>query len=140
MQYNFKMNKTAKNIFKRLYHLLCITSTLAMTAYCVYQYQLNKDVSIVDFKEFNEEEDFIYPTITVCFATNFIQEKLSDNQNGINVNAYYEFLSGNHWQDNMLDIDFDNVTVRIEDYLLGVSIWSFYTLDSGWTEYRYDPN
>ena len=120
------------------YNCLCITATLGMLIYCVLQYVLNKDVSIIDFKEFREKADFIYPTITLCFPTNFLEHKLLDNEKGIDVTSYRKFLIGEYWQDNMLDVDFDNVTTRIEDYFIGVSIWSFYSLDSGWVEYRFD--
>ena len=53
------------------------------------------------------------------------------------MNSYLNFLAGAYWQDNMMDIDFDNVTTRIEDYFLEATIWSFYTLDLGWVEYKY---
>ena len=131
------MNLTIKNVINLVYHLICILATIAMTIYCIYQYQLNKDVSIVEFKEFNTDEDFIYPSITLCFKTKFIEDKLNDDEKGIDLTSYSNFLLGEYWNDNMMDIDFDNVTTRIEDYLLGARIWSFYTLDLGWVEYIY---
>ena len=108
-----------------------------MFVYCYYQYQLNNDVSIVDFKEFHGNDDFTYPSVTLCLRTEFLEEKLKDEQINMDKNSYYDFLSGEFWQDSMMEVVYDNVTKSIENYFLGASIWSFYTLHSGWREYRY---
>ena len=50
-----------------LFTALCITIALIFTAYCIYQYCKNEDSSVVTFSEYHDEEDNIYPGITLCF-------------------------------------------------------------------------
>ena len=50
-----------------LFTALCITIALIFTSYCIYQYFKNEDSSVVTFSEYHDEEDNIYPGITLCF-------------------------------------------------------------------------
>ena len=102
---------------QKFYHTICICATLAMTAWCFLKYCLDKDVSLVAFVTFNHNENNIYPALTICFWNPFLNEKLKTYGDGINATTYSKFLQGKSWDPRMLDIDYDDVTVSIEDYL-----------------------
>ena len=55
---------------------------VGFTIYCVLQYIKDEDVARIEFAEFNAEEDNIYPTITLCFPSPLIEEKLSSRDHG----------------------------------------------------------
>ena len=74
-------------------------------------------MSLVGFVTFNQDENNIYPALTICFWNPFLNEKLKSYGSGINVTTYSRFLQGKHWDDRMMDIDYDDVTVSVEDYL-----------------------
>ena len=101
----------------KFFHIICICATLAMTCWCFIKYCLDKDVSLVGFVTFNQDESNIYPALTICFWNPFLNEKLKSYGSGINVSTYSNFLQGKHWDNRMMDIDYDDVTVSIEDYL-----------------------
>ena len=134
------MMKNAKNKLVAAYYTLCIFATLGMIVYCLVEYLKDKDVSSVDFKQFNEQEEYVYPTITLCFETQFLGDRLNNDKIGLDEWSYSNFLNGEYWQDNFLEVDFDNVTPKIEEYFLGIYVSSFYDLKTGFVEYLYNAH
>ena len=108
-----------EKMFKYMFHALCGIATLGFTIFCIHQYALDEDVARIEFQEFNSNEDNIYPSVTVCFPNPLIEEKLKQYGNGINVSSYTNFLVGELWDERMASIDYDDVSVDIEKYLLG---------------------
>ena len=107
--------------FKYIFHALCGVATVGFTIYCVYQYLLDEDVARIEFAEFNSEINNIYPTITLCFPSPLLEDKLAKYGKGINATTYSSFLTGQHnsWDDRMAQIDYDDVSLNIEKYFLG---------------------
>ena len=114
-------NDWCERCFKYVFHFLCGVATVGFTIYCVHQYIKDEDVARIEFAEFNAEEDNIYPTITLCFPSPLIEEKLAEYGEGITVETYSNFLTGqnNSWDDRMAKIDYDDVSINIEDFFLG---------------------
>ena len=54
----------------------------------------------------------------------FVDESLKTLNNEFNSTSYSSFLSGDHWVDEMMHIDFDEVSLRLEDYLEAISMSS----------------
>ena len=81
----------------------------------------DKDVSLISFKTFHEERDNLYPTTTMCFHNPFLQNELKTFGAGINITSYSQYLQGKIWDGRMQSITYDNVTIAMEDYLLGIS-------------------
>ena len=52
----------------------------------------------------------------------------------INISSYRSFLKGDIWDERMLDVDYDNVTVDFSDNLLGVYLVSHY-----WNATSFNP-
>ena len=105
--------------FKCIFHALCGFATISLTVYCVHQYILDEDVARIEFKEFNSGDDNIYPAVTMCFPSPLLKQKLEQYGNGINVSTYSSFLMGGLWDNRMAHINYDDVSINIEDYLLG---------------------
>ena len=108
-----------ENLFKYVFHVFCGVATLGFTIFCVHQYALDEDVARIEFQEFNSEENKIYPTVTMCFPNPLLEHKLEEYGEGINVTSYTSFLVGNLWDNRMALIDYDDVSIDIENYLLG---------------------
>ena len=108
-----------ERVFKYIFHALCGFATVGFTVYCVHQYTLDEDVARIEFEEFNSGKDKIYPTITMCFPSPLLEHKLEKYGDGINVSSYSNFLVGDFWDNRMANIDYDDVSINIEDYLLG---------------------
>ena len=106
---------------------------------CLVKYHSDEDVSLIEFKTFNSEESYLYPTITLCFEANFLAKPLKYHKDRTNTSNYADFLDGWHWQDDLVNIDYDNITMNIEKYFLGAYISTFYGY-LGYSEYLYNQN
>ena len=111
------------------FHCLCIVTTIALTGWCLYKYTLDEDVSVVVFAKFNDDNQRLYPALTMCFWNPFYNEKLKMFGTGINTSTYSKFIQGNHWDNRMTSIDYDEVTVSLENYMteIGVQYGNFTT-------------
>ena len=108
-----------QDVLKYIFRALCAFATVSLTVYCVYQYMLDEDVARIEFKEFNSGTNDIYPAVTMCFRSPLLEHELEKYGDGINVNTYSSFLIGDHWDDRMVHINYDDVSIKFEDYLLG---------------------
>ena len=100
--------------------VLCCLTVLIVN---IYEYTLDEDISRIEFKEFNSDEDHIYPTITMCFTNPLLEEKLIKYGKSINSKTYTDFINGDLWDENMARIEYDDVSIDIESYLLGKLIF-----------------
>ena len=104
--------------FDKIFHILCLLITGGMVSWCLYNYCLDLDVCLVDQKAFGEEDNYITPALSFCFYDPVVQKKLDQNYPGINKILYTKFLNGKHWDDKMLDIDFETVSLSLEDFIV----------------------
>ena len=104
------------------FQLVCIVAAVSTTCWCVYIYSQDHDVCLVDFKQYNEEKEYIYPSFSLIFVNPFIEEKLKEYGEGINTTTYSRFLEGDYWDERMLNISYDDVTIDMDKYFLGYDI------------------
>ena len=76
--------------FTLLFHAICVTGSLLLSAFWLYQFCLNKDISLLEYKEFYETHEDVFPTISLCFTNPFVTDKL--NQHGINESFFVSYL------------------------------------------------
>ena len=101
-----------------IFHLCCLLIACGLASRCVYKFLKNDNLSIIEFKKFHLGNlDRIYPSISICVINPFLGHELKRYGEDINVTSYSYFLQGLHWDDRMLDIDFDNVTISLDDNL-----------------------
>ena len=71
----FLMNSSTLE-WTRFFRLLCMFATVALTGWCLYKYTLDEDVSLVAFVKFNDDEQKLYPALTICFWNPFMYSAL----------------------------------------------------------------
>lgn len=111
------------------FQFLCIISAITLGILCILEFVKDEDLTEVSFKRFNEDEESIYPEITICMSDAYLGNKLNMFGEDITETAYERFLKGQLWDDRMLDIDYNNVTLDIEDYLIETCIKQKFTGD-----------
>ena len=109
---------------KWFFHIMCVFLTTGLTSWCFYKYNLDEDVSLVSFVTFNDDENKIYPALTLCFWNPFLNEKLKSYGSNINTTTYSRFIQGTFWDESMARIDYDDVTVSLEDYLTEIHTYN----------------
>jgi len=96
----------------------CLVATIALQIYCLFHYHSDQDVSMINYTKFHTSQDAIYPSFSFCIRNPIIPEKFDQYEESINVSSYLKFLSGKFWDDNLLTVDYDNVTVSLSDNLI----------------------
>ena len=109
------------NLIHSCYHIICLCITILIVCFCFYKYSLDEDVSLIDFKTFNEDRLSLYHTTSLCFYNPFLAAELAKLGNGINTTSYSKFLQGQLQDERMKMIDYDDVTLSLEDKLIAVS-------------------
>ena len=79
-------------LIKSLFTAVCILVAIFFTAYCTYQYYQNEDSSVVTFSEYHEQENNIYPGLTLCFRK--YHEEGTFSMDMEKWKYYKEFLDG----------------------------------------------
>ena len=108
-------------MFKAKIHVVCGVALCCLTVLIinVYEYILDEDISRIDFKEFNSNENHIYPTVTMCFTKPLLEDKLMKYGLNINSKTYNDYINGDLWDDRMASIDYDDVSIDFDSYLQG---------------------
>ena len=125
-----------KNKFVNIFHIVCLIATFSLACYCVYLYKTKEPMQLVDYKLFNERLDEIYPSLTLCFYhEGFIKEKFLKKSDiyvkgkPVQVSNYIDYLRGNAWNPDLVTLDYDNVTLQLEDHLKSLKLkntqWGF---------------
>ena len=90
-----------------------------MTLWASSEYMKNEDVIEISYKSFDPyEENGQYPAISLCFAEPYEKSKFSNFDDFFNVSTYHDFLHGKLWNESGRGIDYDSVTIDIQDYLI----------------------
>ena len=100
------------------YQILCFTATLTTVSWCVYNFLLNEDVSLVGFQKFQANYENLYPMLTICIINPILNKKLKEYGMNSNTSSYQSFLKGDIWDPALNDIDYNNVTIDLVDYFL----------------------
>ena len=100
------------------YHSICLLTTIVLISWCIYLYSLNEDVSRVDYHLFHDKSKHIYPSVSLCFGNVFKEDILKTY--GLSQNLYDLFLKGEYFFEPMLSVNYKNVTIDPEEFLLGI--------------------
>ena len=117
------MKLNVSEILIYLFYVLCVMGTMGFCIDCILKYLRDEDAPQTEYQKFHHNsEDDLYPSISFCIINPFVETKLKEYGENINISSYSFFLQGLHWDDRMQDISYDNVTVSVEDSLLGITI------------------
>jgi len=105
-----------------LFRFVCMILTVSFVTYNIILYSEDEDLTEVSFKMYNQDEESIYPGITICIDKPFEFNKLEKFGMGSNKTTYKHFLQGRLWDDRLLKINFDSVVMDIKDYLIEACI------------------
>ena len=101
-----------------LFLLVCVAATISLQIQCITHYFNDEDVSVVHFTKFHDSSEALYPSLSICILPPFLEDKFDIYDDGINLTSYVKFLQGDIWDERMLDVNYDNVTVSLSDNLL----------------------
>ena len=114
------MNMMCYQTFRRGFQILCVGFMMLVFYMCLGRYNKNEDTSNVDYQWYHQDEKDIYPTISICFygvPFVFSDEKLKKINTNFNADLYSKFLQGKYWDEEMLKVNYDSVSLEFLDHI-----------------------
>ena len=102
--------------FNVFFKVVCILISILLTIYWTYKYSKNEDTSLVGYTHYLESKSDQYPVLSFCFKNPFLKGKLENH--GINETLYLEFLKGKYFSLAYMDIDYNDITINLNDYFV----------------------
>ena len=101
------------------YFLICLIATIVLSIYSIHRYSLNEDSTVVKVTKYLSSNDAIYPSFSFCILPPFLKDRFEAyGDSRINMTSYINFLEGKLWDERMLMVDYDNVTVSLSENLI----------------------
>ena len=89
-----------------------------MIGYWFYKFEVeDRDIGVVDYVAIEEAVDIKPPVASLCFIDPFIRSKLAKTFPGIDSSSYLDFLKGEHFDENLNDVDYSNVSLNLDEFL-----------------------
>ena len=112
-----------------VFHFISLLIAIGSIVYFFIDYQRDKNMALVDYKTFHETERDIYPSFSICFYQEgfWNTNKLKGAYDIENLEDYRNFLKGQFWNEKMINVNYDDVTLSLEDYVQSWKVW----MDSG---------
>ena len=105
-------------IFRIIFHLICFTATVFCTYKCYTKYQQNHSSFEIKFGKFHQDDNNLYPSISMCFSMPFKSEKLDQYMKGITNKNYSDFLLGNNNREKLFEVGYEDVSLQINDFFV----------------------
>ena len=74
--------------FVLLFHVICWTATATLISYWLYNFNLNEDLSSVEFKKYYKSKSDVFPVLSLCLRNPFSKKNLRLTSAGINETSY----------------------------------------------------
>ena len=119
MEY-YSLEKMKKYTLK-VYENICWVVTTVLVGYSISVYLEDRDITRISDVKFHLTPKDIYPSMSLCFGDILKRDKLEAQK--INKTLYLDFLTGKNWNKTFLDINFDEVSIDLETYLLAIEMY-----------------
>lgn len=111
--------KCSVNVFK----LICIISACCMIGYWIHKFIKNEDVSLIEYKLFEETESILLPELSVCFWNPILSSVLKNLSIDVTNDTYLQYINGNKVAyQNHREINYDEVTLQLSDFVSYITI------------------
>ena len=106
------------DIIKYLIRLACITTAIVLVGMWLQRYFLDKDSSVLENRYYFDTNDDLFPVMSLCFKQSFRDKTFKILGKNISGSNYNEFLFGRYFSDDMLNVNYDQVSTNISDFIL----------------------
>lgn len=114
----YKMEISYWKIFLIIFHSACLATTVAMVIVWSYEYSLNKDLCFIEYREFYQGDDDVFPVVSMCFKDPFVNDDEMRSKFDVNSSTYLQFLEGEYLDTKLLNVSYDDITFNLEDYMV----------------------
>ena len=113
------MNISQRNMFLVSFKAVCVFSVALMIGYWFYKYGVeDRDIGIVDYVSIAEADDVALHMPYMCFDNPILHNKMVSLHPNLSSSDYLQYLKGNLFDGRLQNIDYEDVTVQLQDYFL----------------------
>ena len=110
-------------MFSHCFEMICIIVALFLVSWCVWDFCKDDDIVEILFRNYGQDEECIYPDVTVCVESPYDPEKMKQHGRNTSTSLYSTFLLGQdfvgYWDKDILNIDYDKVSLDLKDHHIG---------------------
>ena len=111
------MNFEFRKFYKLSFSICCFVTVTFMIVYWYYKYAFeDRDIGVVDYVSFQEATKIEYPIVSLCFYNPFLLHKIKEINPYIDDTTYLQFLKGDIMGKSFAEIDYQNISLDINDY------------------------
>ena len=105
------------------FHCVCLLVAIIYGVNSVYDFIQNQDFTTISFKKFHNDAESIYPSISMCFNTPFIKDRLIQSAQLSEPIEYTRYLIGKiPANESLRNLNFEDVSFQTKDFLIKVEI------------------
>ena len=113
------MRISSRQWFRQTFKLCCVVFLLGMVGYWFYKFKVDdRDIGLVDYTSFKDAPSIKHPVASLYFEQPFMRIKMEESYPGINITSYLKFLNGEIFDDAFEVIDYANVTLDLDKYVM----------------------
>ena len=112
------MSGMSLNPWVLIFRVICWTATITVISYWLYVFSLNEDLSSVHYKKYYQSKGDVFPVLSLCFRNPFSTKNSEITGAGINESSYLNFLEGTYFVPEMLNINYENITIDVSEYVV----------------------
>ena len=111
------MHFASQMVFKSYFTIICCIALAFMISYWIYKYGVeDRDIGTVDYIALEDLKDFDIPVVSLCFVKPFVDRKIISGNSPFNSTKYLQYLSGDIWNESFYRMDYQNISVDLDDY------------------------
>lgn len=99
-----------------IFHLICFVLTFSMIGYWIYKFTINDSIVALEYKNFYETREDVYPLMSLCFKNPF--KKDFENKTDEEYDQLMKEYSSGNTDLKEYDIEEDDKTFDISEYLM----------------------
>ena len=113
---------TCRRQFRIAFLTVCTVGVLVMVGYWFYKFKFeDRDIGVVDYVSLGKTVVDL-PIASICFTNPFLEGKIKSKFPKFEEVEYLKHLKGDIWDSRYDDIEYENSTLDLNDYLLFASI------------------
>ena len=111
-----------------VFHGMCLAATVVMVSWCAYEYSKDDDFCEIAFKDLNEDDQAVYPSVSVCLGNPFLENEIKLQAPNFTSEDYENVLKGSQfgmakpWPLELLSLDYENVTKQISKHWVSTTL------------------
>ena len=127
-------------VIKYIFKCLCLIATCVFVGMWFQRYLLDEDMSLIDNNSYYENEDDLFPMMSLCFKQSFDDKLFKPFGQNISGSNYRKYLLGGYFDHDMAKVNYDSVTTNISEYVItydvswrnGSNNWDTPHLSTSW--------